>query len=186
MKLFAFIFFLIFSTLIIYGDEISGQSLLINGSAEKGVSSPDGWWNKKNPNFYLWDKKIYHSAGRSLKIFSTSYKNDFSFWAQTVNKNIPVGKTVVLKVFIKTENIEGKGVAIAIRGDDTDKPYLDAEFFSTTQGNLIISGTEDWKEYTLKSDKPIPENIKCITIYLIHLSGTKGDVYFDDIRLEVD
>ncbi|MCP5062295.1 MAG: hypothetical protein GY936_07525, partial [Ignavibacteriae bacterium] len=83
---------------------------------------------------------------------------------------------------VKSENISGEGIAIAIRCDDTITPRNVAELFSTTQNNVKIEGTFDWSTYSVSMDT-IPEDIKSITIYLIYLRNTSGTVYFDDINL---
>jgi hypothetical protein len=187
-----FTFFLLFIFVILLGCKSTDKypdkigSLIINTSVENGLTTPTGWWRKDNPNLYFWTKGIAHTFERSLKIYSKTDINDFSFWTQTISRNIPVGKILTLKVFIKTENMEGDGAAIAIRGDDFTSPSGNAEIFKTTQGIQKITGTNDWKEYSVKMDKPISETIKSITIYLIRLNNTKGDVYFDDISLEAE
>ena len=45
-----------------------------------------------------------------------------------------------------------------------------------------ITGTFDWKEQSIKMTK-VGENIKSLTVYLVYLPNTTGEVYFDDISL---
>ena len=83
---------------------------------------------------------------------------------------------------IKSVNLDGQGVYIAIRGDDTAPPSGSAEAFATTQGNEQISGTFDWKKFDVTLDK-VPSDIKSLTFYLIYGTKTSGSVFFDDVSL---
>lgn len=100
---------------------------------------------------------------------------------QTLNTDIPTGKSLTLRVRIKGQ-LEGDGVSIAIRGDDTSNISGVGEQFATTQGPSPISGTFNWTEYGLNLDT-IEPNIKSLTVYLIYLPNTTGTVYFDDVSL---
>ncbi len=158
---------------------------LQNTDFETGNSYPDNWWQgATNYNSFQisYVDNVSHSSSHSAKISSSGSGSEFSFWAQTILADQLVGKSAELKVNIKAENISGDGIAIAIRGDDTQNPRNRAEIFSTTQGDQQISGTFDWKSFSVDIDV-IPENIKSITIYLIYLPNTSGTIYFDDVSL---
>ncbi len=64
-----------------------------------------------------------------------------------------------------------------------DNWQTSAEVYTTSQGRRSITGTADWKEYTLALPEPSNDNIKSITLYLIMPPETKCTVYFDDISL---
>jgi len=159
---------------------------LQNTDFETGSSYPENWWQgATNSNSFQisYVDDVSHSSSHSAKITSKGSDSEFSFWAQTILADQFVGKSAELKVNMKAENILGDGIAIAIRGDDTESPRNIAEIFSTTQGDQQISGTFDWKSFSVNTDK-IPENIKSITIYLIYLPNTSGTIYFDDVSLQ--
>ena len=158
-------------------------ALLRNGSLENGFGKPKGWWNKTIPNKALWTKKQSYNAERSIAIKSLKDKGGFSFWAQTIKADSISGKSPILKVFIKAEELAGQGAAIAIRCDDTLKPDGNAEIFSTTQNRIKIIGNTDWMEYSVQLNTNISDDIKSVTIYLILLPESSGTVYFDEISL---
>ncbi|MEJ2614350.1 MAG: hypothetical protein P8Z35_05305 [Ignavibacteriaceae bacterium] len=158
---------------------------LVNGDMELGKYSPDNWWfgSADNSLFsFKWDTSEYLSANHSLKISSSNSGEKFSFWGQTISANELIGKKITLNVNIKTVNLDGQGVYIAIRGDDTNPPTGNAEVFATTQGKKQISGTFDWKKFNVTLDN-VPSDIKSLTFYLIYGIKTSGSVYFDDASL---
>jgi hypothetical protein len=159
---------------------------LQNTDFETGISYPENWWQgATNYNSFQinYVDNVSLSSSHSTKISSSGSNSNFAFWAQTILADQFVGKSAELKVNLKGQNISGDGIAIAIRGDDTQNPRSMAEIFSTTQGNQQISGTFDWQTYSVNIDA-IPENIKSITIYLIYLPNTSGTIYFDDVAME--
>jgi hypothetical protein len=79
-------------------------------------------------------------------------------------------------------NLTGQGISIAIRGDDANSVNGYAKQFATTQGTSPISGTFNWTEYSVKLNN-VDASLESITIYVIFLNNTFGDVYFDDISL---
>ncbi len=158
---------------------------LSNGNMESGNYSPDNWWYATaNSSLFkfAWDTGAYLSANHSLKISSEGSKEQFAFWAQTISASELIGKKVTLNVNIKAAELTGEGVYIAIRGDDSLTPAGSAEVFVTTQGNKQISGSFDWKNFSVTLDN-IPSDIKYLTFYLIYGLNTSGAVYFDDISL---
>ena len=93
-----------------------------------------------------------------------------------------IGKKITLNMNVKAVNLDGQGVYIAIRGDNTAIPSGAGEVFATTQGNEQISGTFDWKKFNVTLDN-VPSDIKSLTFYLIYGAKTSGSVYFDDLSL---
>ena len=177
----------------VYFDDLSlvseigqGQTYTLqNTNFEIGNSYPEFWWHgATNRNLFNIElvNDVFHSSSQSVKISANNSANEFSFWAQTIQADELIGKSINIDIKIKSENISGEGIAIAIRGDDTITPRNGAEIFSTTQNNVKIDGTFDWTTYSVSMDT-IPEDIKSITIYLIYLRNTSGTVYFDDINL---
>lgn len=167
--------------------DISLSELLINGGLEIGSGTPNGWFNNAPcPNTNVsWTEEEAFSPRKSLKISNTTLESDcFSYWGQTLNTDIPTGKSLTLRVRIKAQ-LEGQGVSIVIRGDDTPNISGFAEQFATTQSVSPISGTFDWTEYSI-SLSPVEETTQSLTVYLVYLENTTGDVYFDDVSLEFE
>lgn len=162
----------------------SANELLSNGDLEVGSATPDGWFRSApctNTSFEWTDEEAF-SPKMSLKISNSQLESDcFSFWGQTFNSNIPTGKSLSLRVRIKGQ-LEGDGVSVAIRGDDTPEVAGTGEQFATTQSFTTISGTFNWTEYIVRLN-PIEETIQSLTVYLVYLPNTTGNVYFDNISL---
>ena len=185
--------FMLMVTIFIIGLLFSCQSLnrypdkegvlLRNGSFENGFGRPVGWWKMTSQNRAEWSKNQSYTAERSIAIKSFKAKDEFSFWAQTIKADSILGEKPILKVFIKTEDLIGKGAAIAIRCDKTITPKGNSEIFYSSEGKNRIIGNTDWVEYSIKLNAMITDDIKSVTIYLILLRETSGTVYFDEISL---
>lgn len=159
--------------------------LLTNGNVELGSSTPESWnyaTSEQGFNF-SWTSLESFSSSHSLAISTSVSHPNIAVWSQTISWNIPCGYQVVLKAKIKC-NLTGEGVAIAMRGDDTVTPSGSAEEFASTQTVFAISGTSDWKDWYIATSSNLSNTIKSITVYLIYLANTTGEVYFDDIELK--
>jgi hypothetical protein len=154
-----------------------------NGSVEEGSFSPTAWQKSEHSPAFNWTDTVSRTGKHSLLISSPHGEKKAIGWIYTLNKNIPYDKCIYVKVFIKTVALSGQGASVVLRADDTEQPGADAEIYTTTQGRRNITGTAEWKQYTLVLPEPIHDEIKSITLYLIMLPETKGDVYFDDISL---
>lgn len=162
--------------------------ILQNTDVESGNGLPSGWWfagaDTVTGGFRTtWSTEEAVSPIHSLKLSQEEVNNPdvFAFWAQTINTDIPTGKKLTLTASIKTD-LTGPGVAIVIRGDDTDPPSGNGEAFVTTQGLITITGEDDWLEYFIAMPD-VPDDILSITVFLILLPSSTGVVYFDDITL---
>ena len=164
--------------------------LIANGDIEQQFAgwlfSYDGQ-HPSNPNGYAYGftAEAASSPTYSLKLNCNQVKNDtaFSYYGQQkiTTTNIPVGAKLTLKARIKTVDIKGKGLSLAIRGDKVDQPV----FFVSTEGKTLINGTKDFTEYTVTLDS-YPGGIDNLLIFLLYLPQTTGAVYFDDISLTVN
>jgi len=166
---------------------LTPSELTNNGNIEKNFES---WFfgfdvpHPKNPNNYTYGftEEFAASPKNSLKINCNKVTNDtaFCFYSQTIpTTNLKVGSKLTLKVKIKTLNMVGEGVSIAIRGDGANLPSV---FFKTTQGVTQITGNQDFKEYSVSLDS-YAGNANQIFIFLVYLPKTTGSVYFDDVSL---
>ncbi|MGC3945106.1 MAG: hypothetical protein QM762_11425 [Chryseolinea sp.] len=126
------------------------------------------------------DTHAYSSPERSLKITALDTQADgFSFWTQQLTTmDFPSGAKVVLKVKVKTEDVMGDGVFIAVRCDsDTG-----TNAFESTQGETAIDGSRDFKEYTVEINS-IPKGTTNMWVFLIMSGTATGTAYFDDVSL---
>jgi hypothetical protein len=187
-----YLIYLPHTTGIVYFDDVNlsaGEAIpvlsLQNGDVEDGSYRPDYWWNGGYPGFdWEWTSEYSVSPSHSLKISrGGADESSFGFWAQTFLATDYFQATLTLRGSIRLDGAVGEGVAIAIRGDDTYVPSGRAEAFATTQGKVLIAGSQEWTEYSVTLEN-VPSSIKSITIYLIQLPYTQGTVYFDDISLE--
>ncbi len=162
---------------------VNRTQMLTNGNVESGTGIPEHWWQYDGQGHYQlsWDDKVYFSPLKSLKISSTLFDTNFSYWTQTVVDKLMANKTITLRVKVKAA-LAGEGISIVIRGDDTVVPQGYAEQFVTTESITMISGNFDWQEYHVSLEKLEPY-IKSLSIYLLMLPNTKGEVYFDDVTL---
>jgi len=165
-------------------DDLEPVHMIANGDVESGVGMPSSWvYSNGSGNYNVeWDDAVYHSGSRSLRISTETQSPDtFSFWGQQKCTDIPRGKTITLKAMVKG-NLVGQGISIAIRCDDTSTQTGYGLQFVTTQGNTSITGTFDWKEYSIEIGEVV-QATTCIWIFLVYLPSTSGEVYFDDVSL---
>jgi len=159
--------------------------ILSNTDVEEGTGTqPLNWFQSKVAPYKLdWTTEESFSPTRSLKISTTqSEPVNISFWGQSISSNLPLGKDLLLSVRIKTKNLVGQGVSIALRADNTlTNPTPDGFTIVTTQ--TMINGTQDWTEYSVTMSS-LRQDAVSIRIFLIYLTGTTGEVYFDEITLK--
>jgi hypothetical protein len=192
------IFLLLFiSTLFIQCREDDGlpsnTQLLKNSDIDSsdGIVSP--WMAITEPGFFLGSSiEIFRSENRSLFIENRdSLNTNSATWRQSYNGPMPKkGRKLVLRAFVKGENIELKGpesnVFISIRAF----PVEDSEGntfgrYVTTQNQILVTGTFDWTQLRLTLPST-PKEIDNIVVYLVMGSRTTGKVFFDDITLTVE
>ncbi len=195
LKIELYFFLLFFMSLLLIScskeendvQEPAANELLSNGNLEIGSGTPNGWFRSApcSNTSMLWTEEEAFSPRKSLKMSNPTLESEcFSFWGQTLNTDIPTGKSLTLRVRIKGQ-LEGDGISIAIRGDDTPTVSGSGEQFATTQGTSPISGTFNWTAYSLSLGTVEP-TIQSLTVYLVYLPNTTGNVYFDDVSLEFE
>lgn len=98
---------------------------------------------------------------------------------------IPAGSKLTMKAKIKTVNVQGNGISIAIGGYfGAEKGYATA-FYNSTENKIPIIGTNDFKEYTISYDA-FPANTYSYFVLIFFLPGTTGTAYYDDVTLSVN
>ena len=166
-------------------DDDQEIQLLQNTNVEDGTTDPLYWnYGQTGTCPDEWATTHYRSSSHSLKVScATSDSGNWGYWCQVVTDNLPIGSKPILKAYIKTDSLNGEGASIAIRGDDTTTPEGYAEVFTSTGDSIPIQGTMDWTLFSIQLNEVVPSDIESITVYLILLPNTSGDVYFDDITL---
>jgi hypothetical protein len=169
-------------------EEIPGDILIFNGGVEEGLNAPDGW----NPvglvakNHTLdWTLNTAAAGRRSLRIGSVSsaLAPDLAYWYQPMPLEYQPNVDYVLSAKLKLDHLDGAGVAVALRGDDTSSGGGPAAAFATTQGKLLLTGsTGAWIRVAVRLSA-VPANVNHLSAYLLYLPGTSGSVYFDDINI---
>jgi len=144
-------------------------------------------WSSSGPkDFFTISSEHTFSGSYALKIALAEPVSEIFAWYLTLTDKLPLNKKLTLKVHIKTQELQGQGIALAVRADGTPFPEDHILLYNTTRDQLIITSRSDWQEYTLPLTDIIPPSTKSISLYLLCLPRTTGSVYFDDIRLEFD
>lgn len=158
---------------------------LLNGGFETGGALPNHWWRggRDYRGFYFqWDGVESWEGNKAVSISRPNPADSaFAFWAQTLFAEDFWGGSATLKAQVKTA-LDGQGVSIVIRGDDTYQPSGHSEVFATTEGVVSITGDQDWTEYAVTLDY-VPSTTKSLTVYLVYLPETTGRVLFDGVSL---
>jgi cytochrome oxidase assembly protein ShyY1 len=177
-------------------------NVLINGDMEVSPYTDWGSYLGKNstvnPNKYVVDysTEAASSPVHSIKVSSDAVKNDttYQYFQQVfklTDRPIPAGSKLTLKVKIKTANIQGNGVSIAMGGNqaitNANGQITDVKstFYTSTEGTTSIKGTNDFQEYTLTWTS-LPATTTHLYVVLFYLPKTTGTVYYDDVRLSVN
>ena len=139
---------------------------------------PDGWFSRGDSSYYIQlDSVVKRSGKYALRINAKeeATEQDIGFPAQTIPA-IYKGKNITLKAFMKFEDVEQPiGLFLRIDGISGRLQY----------DNMLqrgITGTEEWKEYSVTL--PLPEEAKLIHIGAI-LSGN-GTLWVDDFQVLID
>jgi hypothetical protein len=187
MKITGFFLILVVFVASCEKEDPAPDQLLENTNLEKYAGSGQPWFIAGEGSGFAagWNAEDYSSPSHSLKIVRTSVPNpldtEFWYWCQTITRNIPTGKKLTLSAKIKGVDLNGEGVAIAIRGDAGSNQVQ----FASTQYATIITGNFDWTTYTLELPA-VESSVTTLLVFLIYLPNTTGIAYFDDIELTVN
>jgi hypothetical protein len=159
--------------------------MLANGSAEFGDDAPTAWRPEiSSPRTYLleWAREG-SSGGRSLSITASASPDEVAFagWSQTLSEAIPAGRDLTLRARIRVRDVQRTGAILALRADTENPPTDAAEYFVTTQGSELITGSADWAAYEVTLPR-VHADVRVLTAYLI-LRARTGTVWFDEVGL---
>ncbi|MVM36171.1 hypothetical protein GO755_39530 [Spirosoma sp. HMF4905] len=177
-------------------------NVLTNGDME---ASPYNDWGSylgknstTNPNKYVveYTTEAASSPAHSIKVSSDAVKNDTTYqymqqFFKLTDRPIPAGAKLTLKAKIKTSGIQGNGISIAMGGNQAianasgQITKVNSTFYTSTEGVMSITGTNDFKEYTL-TWTALPATTTHVYVLLAYLPKTTGTVYFDDVVLAVN
>ena len=177
-------------------------TVLVNGDMEASPYNDWGSYLGKNsttsPNIYVVDysTEAASSPVHSIKVSSNAVKNDTTYqylqqFFKLTERAIPAGAKLTLKAKIKTSNIQGTGISIAMGGNQVitnalgQATKVNSTFYTSTEGVTPITGTADFKEYTLTWPS-LPAATTHVYVLLAYLPKTTGAVYFDDVALSVN
>jgi C-terminal processing protease CtpA/Prc len=125
------------------------------------------------------DDQVFHGGRRSVRIErQPGAERDFS----GVTLSLPIdfgGQTIQYSGWIRTEGLTGFA-AIWIR-EDGESTQSGPLAFATIQ-NLNVTGTTDWKEYTIS----VPVHRDARQLVFGFLAGGAGKAWADDLNLRVD
>lgn len=151
----------------------------------------DSLWNYSDDNGnYLVNRGVHANSGITYLFISSegNGQNTGYNYKQLDAPNIPEGSTVTLRTKVNAENLQGPGVAIALRVYETEigltgANTIESHFLSTE--TIPVSG--DLNDYVLKLSLP---NFTRKTLFMIPFAvmmpGTKGQAYFDDFEIIVE
>ena len=192
-------------------DDAQPQSIanvLVNGDFESSTVYSDwgtytGKVSKTKPNSYTIDysTEASSSPSHSIKVSCAVAQNDstYQYMQQLIYTSadvvaaypgsklttIPAGSKLTFKVKIKTANIKGNGISIAMGGNyGASKNYASA-FYISTEEKTSITGTNDFKEYTITFDS-FPADVYSMYVLIFYLPNTVGTAYYDDASLSVN
>lgn len=122
----------------------------------------------------------------TIQSTTTGGGNDqFSRWRhQIIKPDLPETATLRLTATMSGEDILGQGVSIVLRTDSGLAADQMVSGFGTTQGETLIKGTFDKKEFSVDISY-VPSEIEDLFVFLLLLPETQGKVYFHDIKLMV-
>ncbi|WP_461053421.1 hypothetical protein [Spirosoma arcticum] len=176
--------------------------VLTNGNMEASPYNDWGSYLGKNstlnPNKYVieYTTEAASSPAHSIKVSSDAVKNDTTYqymqqFFKLTDRPIPAGAKLTLKAKIKTSNIVGTGISLAMGGNQATAnatgqiTAVKSTFYTSTEGVTSITGTNDFKEYTL-TWASLPAGTTHVYVLLAYLPKTTGVVYFDDVSLSVN
>ncbi|GAB4020700.1 hypothetical protein GCM10028808_63020 [Spirosoma migulaei] len=130
------------------------------------------------------------SPSHSIKVSCKAAPTDSTYHLfqqvlYTSSTPIPTGAKLTLKAKIKTVNLQGEGISIAMGGNKGVNDNYASAFFTESRGKVAISGTNEFKEYTLTFDS-FPANTYSYYVLFFFLPKTTGTVYYDDVTLSVN
>jgi hypothetical protein len=162
---------------------VTAQELNLDMEHVEAYAQPAVWklgHDPSQPIVYrlLADSVVKHGGLYSLKITSNSNRAQAASCFMQIGLQIP-GKTVTLKGFLKTENVD-HGFATLFLGlcNDTTSLVIDKQ----RQTGQILTGTQDWKEFSIT----LPCSKEVTKINLGGLLAGAGTVWVDDLTLLVD
>ena len=119
---------------------------------------------------------IAYSGKKSGKISSDDVGSNFGCLAYRIPANY-LGKKIKLEGYMKIQNVENgfAGLLLRVDGNGTSLAFDNMQ-------NQKITGTRDWKKYTITLDYPKEAE----NIYIAGILSGKGEAWFDDFILSID
>lgn len=174
-------------------------NVLINGDFEANPFTQIPLWHsailknsKTAPSTYTVDYSTEAATSplHSIKVNCDAVKSDSTYQVlervvYTSDVSIPQGAKLTMKVKIKTVNMQGNGISFLFGGFNYVNGVVVTNFKSSTEGKVSITGSNEFKEYTLTFDSA-PKNLYAVYVDLIYLPKTTGTAYYDDVSLTIN
>ncbi len=140
---------------------------------------PEGWFaaGNKPAEYEMGIDNSVHESGKSSAFIKSKNPGttEFGTLMQTISAENYLDKRLRLTGFIKTKDVKGwSGMWMRIDGEGK-------QLSIDNMVNRQIKGTTDWKQYAIVLD--VPANSKTINYGV--LLGSDGEVWFDNLKLEV-
>lgn len=121
------------------------------------------------------DSTIKHNGNYSLKLYSAKKGAAFGSCSMII-PSAYTGKQIVLKGFLKTDNVIGwAGLWMRLDGPEGSLAF-------DNMMNRGITGTNDWKEFSISL--PLSEDVE--KIFIGGLLAGEGAIWVDDLSIQID
>lgn len=153
------------------------NNLLPNSSVERGSEiikgMPADWSLYPADATGTWDRDVFRSGGKSLRIDSSGTRG--TFWFSDLAVDVSPGETLELRGYVKTQAGWGNNTIKLIWYDASGKWI--ASSYSTP-----VDGTKEWVELTVV--ETAPERAATAKVFVGRRYATeKGLSWFDDVTL---
>ncbi len=126
-----------------------------------------------------WTNTESFDGGGALKVTSTTLDNQgVGYWKFEILNPTP-GSQISLMVRAKASDVEGVGFSVTM-GTVTTLDDVATEIVGLEN---MTSTNNEWQEFSLALNNPIPEGTDSFKIFLLLNRETRGTIYFDALRV---
>ena len=173
---------------VVVGGLFNGD-MEINNQIETNL--PSGWNDRvagfvspNNYDFFHTDTFAIDSLSARINGYDIDNQNEYGYLLQRIEApNIPPAALVRIRGKVKTDDLFGNGFNMMIYGFGVNGNLIFG--VETVNETRFVRGDTDWTEYT-SSIASFPAGLDQIEVRLAIGPNTTGDVYFDDIVIEID
>ena len=124
------------------------------------------------------------SQGLRIKSSSRVIQEQWASWRYESSFGGALEETNMLRLRVKlsSEGLLGSGAGIALRTDSGGNDFPSA--FSTTQGDILITGDQESAAYEIVIPY-VPSEVHVVKVFLMLLPETVGSVTFEEVELQL-